>query len=163
MFSLLNFTPTFSQSDDEDILIGAYIERFTRFIEYPVSNKNEDFKLYITGNSDLLSTFQQVFSTQKILGKNVKVYFSNNLNDLKNANLIYISGKESSNLGELIDLANSKSILLVSYAKGFAERGIHINIYKQNRMLRFEININSIKKAGFSVSHLLLSKAKVIE
>lgn len=153
----------FSQSDDEDILIGAYIERFTRFIEYPVSNKNEDFKLYITGNSDLLSTFQQVFSTQKILGKNVKVYFSNNLNDLKNANLIYITGKESSNLGELIDLANSKSILLVSYAKGFAERGIHINIYKQNRMLRFEININSIKKAGFSVSHLLLSKAKVIE
>ena len=64
---------------------------------------------------------------------------------------------------KIIEYTNQRGILTTSYSPGFAGEGVHINIFKQNKRLRFEINLKSANSAGFSISHLLLSNAIIIE
>lgn len=159
--------PTISQESDENTLVIAYLERFTRFIENQSNtqfgDKNKDFNLYYYGNNTFGNRFEEIFATQKIKNRKVNILFVDKIEDLKDAHMVFIAKSAEKDLVQIIEYANSKGILTTSYSKGFAKRGVHINLYMQDLKLKFEINHNSAKKAGFHISHLLLSKARIIE
>ncbi|MCO5251988.1 MAG: YfiR family protein [Candidatus Kapabacteria bacterium] len=168
-YFLLLFIPNLSKSQesDENSLVIAYLERFTRFIENhsftQFDDKNKDFNLYYYGNNTFGKRFEEIFATQKIKNRKVNIRFVNKIEELQDANMIFISKSAEKDLDKIVEYANRNGILTTSYSTGFAKRGVHINLYMQDMKLKFEINHNSAKKAGFHISHLLLSKARIIE
>lgn len=171
---LLTFVSTFflpsilySAEAEENELVLAYLERFTRFIEnndHPeFDNSNQPFKLCVIGDNIFGEKIFEVFKQQKIKGRKVELQFVNNLEDINNANLLFITKTDKEKLAEIIKYANINGILTTSYTKGYARYGVHINLYMLEKKLKFEINNTSAKSAGFRISHLLLNYARIIE
>jgi hypothetical protein len=156
-----------AQEVDENTMVVVYLERFTRFIENKMhpefDNPELDFNLYIIGKNIYSNSFETIFKEQKIKNRKVNIRFVSRIEELEGANMVFISKSCDKDLEKIVAYTANKGILTTSYSTGFSGRGVNINLYMQDQKLKFEINQNSAKVAGFHISHLLLSKARIID
>lgn len=141
----------------------AFIERFTRFIEWPDEIENDKFSITIIGETPLHPALDELFATLKVKEHDVELVYTNNINDLKDADLVFISDSEKKSVKEIIAFTKNYPILTISNSKGFSAIGVHINMYKDRNHIRYEINQESIEKSNLKVSSLLLSSAKIVK
>jgi hypothetical protein len=154
----------FAQYNLEE-LKAAYIERITRFVEWPdslTSGKTDTIVLGFAHDVDFQEFAAKIFKLQTINERPVKIIPVNNDEDLRLCNLCYIGQIDSLTLNNYVALSNSKKILLFGNTAGYAKSGIHFNFYIEDNKLKFEVSIKSIQAAGFKISHLLLKTARII-
>jgi len=151
---------------NENLIKAAYIERITRFVEWPANEKLTSQDLFIIGVYeedvffDILNT---VFKEKLIKEHKVKVISIKLPEQINTCNICYISAKAKSSIGKFIDSANSSGVLLISDTPGFSKAGVHINFYIEEEKLKFEINEKSMVSAGFKLSYLLLQNNRIIK
>jgi hypothetical protein len=161
---LINCSSAFGQID-ESLMKAAYIERMTRFIEWPVkSTLNENsFIIGVFGDNDFYATLFTAFKGKQIKNQDVKIIQVMTPDQLSICKICYLSNKASKNLTAFISAANSSGALLISESEDFGNEGVHINFYIEDDKLKFEINETSITSAGFKVSYLLLQNTRIIQ
>ena len=145
---------------------AAFLERFTRFVEWPeesaVSDTTESFVLGIIGENPFGSILEQLYATQKIKNKEVEIQSLSNLDEISGCHLLFISKSKGKELSKILSLTKDKPILTISDANGFAENGVLINLYLAENKIRFEINETAVKVFGLTISYLLLNTAKIV-
>lgn len=141
---------------------AAFIERFTRFVEWPEEFENDKFVIAVVGKNPFKNSLDELLADTKIKNLNSEIIYTNNINELSHVNLVFISGSEKKRLNEIITAIAEKPILIISDSKGFCKNGTHINMYNDGNYIRFEINEETITKTGLTVSSLLLASAKII-
>ena len=155
----------FAQTSEYTIK-AAFLERFTRFIEWPeesaISDTTESFVLGIIGENPFGSILEQLYATQKIKNKAVEIHSISNLDEISGCHLLFISKSKEKELSKILSLTKDKPILTISDANGFAENGVLINLYLAENKVRFEINETAVKTSGLKISYLLLNAAKIV-
>ncbi len=155
----------FAQTSEYTIK-AAFLERFTRFIEWPeesaVSDTTESFVLGVIGENPFGSILEQLYATQKIKNKEVEIQSLSNQDEISGCHLLFISKSKEKELSKILSLTKNKPILTISDANGFAENGVLINLYLAENKIRFEINETAVKVSGLSISYLLLNAAKIV-
>lgn len=159
------FPQTLSAQYNKDVMKAAYIERITRFIEWPETLTIKDtsvFTIGIAGDNDFLTVLKSSLSDKTIKGKKVEI-----INLVKPVNtevcdICYISGINETELEKLVPEANRNGVFLMTEKKGFGEKGVHLNFYLEDNKLKFEINRSSIESGKFKVSSLLMKSARII-
>jgi thiamine pyrophosphokinase len=145
---------------------AVYLEKFTRFIEWPIgtsiSDTSRPFVLGVLGDNPFDHILEAVYKKYKIKNKNVTIKYFSTPERITECNLLYISESEKEKLNSILAKINNKPILTVSDSDGFAEKGIHINLYVKNNKLHYEINESTLIKSGFSAWAQLLSSAKIV-
>lgn len=142
---------------------AAFIERFTRFIEWPEEFEDDIFRVAVFGKNPFNTSLDELFTDVKIKDQNVELIYTKDLDDLSKANLVFISGSEKKRLNEILAVLTKEPILIISDQKGFCEMGVYINMFFDNNYIRYEINQDSIGKSGLKVSSLLMGSAKIIK
>lgn len=151
-----------AQISESDVK-AAFIERFTRFVEWPEEFTNDTFKIVLIGENYFNTALDEVFADIKVKNLNTKIIYTNDLNDLTKANLIFISGSEKKRINEILSVIGKKPILIISDTKGFCNMGTYINMYVDGNNIRYEINKEALEKTGLKVSSLLLTSAKIVK
>ncbi len=168
-FSCFSLVASFATEGkrDEYLLKSAFMERFTRFITWPepFDEKNEDapFVLGLIGPNpfgDILST---VFSKQPIKGHPVEIRFLNHLNEISGCHLLFIGPVDDTTLSDILSISKYDPILTLSDTKGYASKGVHINMSVVDKQIRFEINHEAIIDSGLQISYLLLNLATIVK
>src|SRR5450759_4135131 len=142
---------------NEDVIKAAYLERITRFVEWPVrsnSNSGDPFVIGVYDVDEFYSTLTGVFKDKPIKEHKVKIILIKGPEEINGCNLCYISAKAKPMIRKFVDIANSSGVLLMSETTNFCKEGVHINFYIEDEKLKFEINEQSIVSAGFKVSYL---------
>ena len=151
----------------ETELKAAYIERFTRFIEWPtnIDNNTEktNFVITVLGDNTYGSSLNNLFNEYKIKELPVTLKYTNNYNEIIESNIVIICNSERKKLRETLKFLETKPILIISDSKDFAKEGTYINMYLDGNRVRYEINLKAIEKTGLKVSSLLLNSAKIVE
>jgi hypothetical protein len=150
---------------NEDVVKAAYIERITRFVEWPAKDslvKVNQFVIGVFDDDEFYYTLTEVFKEKLIKEHRVKIITIDRPDQINTCNLCYMSAKAKSRLGEFILKANISGTLLISGTTGFCNVGVHINFYIEDEKLKFEINDRTIDSAGFKVSYLLLQNTRLI-
>lgn len=144
---------------------AAFIERFTRFVEWPMEfdRDSDTFKIIVIGETPIREPLNELFESTNIKNIEVEIKYTNKIQDIKEANLVYISASEKIRIDQILSITNNLPILTISCAEGFGANGIHINMYMEDNYIRYEINEKSIKKSNLNVSSLLLNSAKIVE
>ncbi len=156
-----------SYVSDEEKLIAAYIERFTRFIEWPAESeieiKSKPFIICIVGENHFSESFEEIYSKLKIKDKKVLIHYVQDINNIPYCHLAFICDDMKDKLKILKEKIGDQPTLLLSDEPGFAEICTHINLYRENKKIRFEINQELINSSGLYISHLLLRHGKIIK
>jgi len=151
---------------NENLIKAAYIERITRFVEWPVTEKLTPLDEFVIGVYDedvFYNILITVFKEKSIKEHKVKIISIKYPEQINTCNLCYISATAKSSITKFIDSANSSGVLLISGTPGFSKAGVHINFYIEEEKLKFEINEKSMVSAGFKVSYLLMQSNRVIK
>lgn len=151
---------------NENVIKAAYIERITRFIEWPSSKSllsQEPFVIGVYNEDEFYHTLVEVFKEKPIKGHIVKIISVETVEQIIGCSLCYISEKAKPVIRDFILKANTSGVLLVSGTTGFCKEGVHINFYIEDEKLKFEINEKSLGSTGFKVSYLLMQNTKIIQ
>jgi len=164
------WAPT-SHAEEFDIkeysLKAVFLERFTRFIEWPDKNSPDNLlKPFVIGVIDkpkLTALLKKIYQSQKIQNKSVIVRDINDLDELSSAHVIFISQGSDTRLKEITNRTKKTPILTISDTDGYADQGVMINFFVSNdQKVRFEINELAIKQSKLYISYKLLSVARIV-
>jgi hypothetical protein len=164
LFIFLSCLPAIAQFN-ENIIKAAYIERITRFIEWPSGESlpaSDQFVIGVYGENELYSALIEVFKEKLIKEHKVRIIAIKSPEQINDCNLCYISQKAKPMINAIIATANSSGVLLFAETDGFCKAGVHINFYIEDEKLKFEINETSLATGGFKVSYLLMQNTKII-
>ena len=144
---------------------SVYIEKFTRFIEWPAESgkmETDSIVFGLMGKDDLLDLLKEMYKNKPIKDKKVKFIICNTIDDINKCNLVFISGNMKEMVLEIIKRYKNSPILLIGDTKNYAKMGIHINFYTYNERVLFEINPDAVKMSNLYISHHLLRAADIV-
>ncbi|MDL1963891.1 MAG: YfiR family protein [Deltaproteobacteria bacterium] len=167
IFHLFLPSGIFAQNLDAYTIKAIFLERFTRFVEWPpeaaINDKLQPFIIAVIGKNPFGTKLDTIYSTRKIRDKKVKIIYICNVNELVGCHLLFVSESEKNEFYKIISLTRDKPILTIGDAKGFAENGGLMNFYTLDNLIRFEVNEKAIRESGLSMSYLLLKAARIVK
>jgi hypothetical protein len=165
-FLILFFiTGSISAQYETNVVKAAYLERITRFIEWPKLNGPKDstvFTIGVYGDPDFLNVLTELFKTKNIKSHKVKVLPIADPDQIKVCDICYVSTKGKLQILKFVSVANEWGVLMMSEDEDFGNAGFHINFYVEEDKLKFEINKKSTDSGNFKISSLLLKSSRII-
>jgi uncharacterized protein DUF4154 len=152
---------SFAQSREYKIK-AEFLQRFTRFIEWPEVG-NAHFRICVIGANPFGTYLRDSAHDIRILGKSVQVVNLSETSAVLGCDLLYIDKSQASNLSGIITLTAGKPILTIADTDGFAKEGVLINFYNAGAFIRFEINQTAAQNSGLRFSSRLLKLARLIK
>ncbi len=135
---------------------------FIQWPDFPFYNSNKIFRIGVFGNSPILEAIQ-LLEEETIKGLQVEVQLVENIRDAKKFHLLYVCPPKTDSLQSILNAIGDTKTLTISKVDGFAEKGGMINFYETKGKMRFEINLDKVKKSGLKISSRLLSLSKIVD
>ncbi len=127
-----------------------------------IADRSESFVIRVLGKNPFGSLLEKIYSRRKIKNKTVRLLEKEASESISDCHLMFISESEEKRLSEILAHTKDRPVLTVGDTKGFAEKGVIVNFYLDEKKVRFEINENAARAAGLSISYKLLRLAKII-
>ena len=146
---------------DEMTMKAIFIERFSRFIEWPADRQGDFFRIQVLGDKKLAQKFRKIYKKLEIKNKTVLIHEHEKVyNTDFRPHVVYVTEKEL--ISPLLKATEKKPVLVISEVPGGAREGAMINIYKKESTLKFEINERSMYNSNLYVSYRLKKAAQHI-
>lgn len=161
MVSLSSVFCSYGQSANENLesqVKAAYIYNFTKFLEWK-TNDSEFFTIIVLGKSSIANSLFKIAGSKKVAGKTIIVNEISDLFNLDLCNILYLASNDDDILSDTLKKIKGKNVLLVTSAKGFAEKGAAINFVQVGDKIKFEINKKVLDEKGIVPNSSLLSLA----
>lgn len=148
-------------------LKAAFIYNFIKFTEWPpadLANKNEPFVIGVLGKDPLGAVLDKTIEGETYQQKAIVVRrFPRMEESVGQSQVLFISSSEEANLATIFKLLDGQAVLTVSEIENFAQRGGVIKLAKESNRIVFEINLDSVKRAGLAMNAQLLKLARIIK
>ena len=120
---LLYFTISFNSPGgqvDEMTMKAIYIERFTRFVEWPQQKNDDFFRIQVIGDKKLAKKFRKIYRRLKIKKKTVLIHeHDDTFNTDFMPHIVYVANKNE--VPGILREIDSKPVLIVSQGNGGAD------------------------------------------
>ena len=156
-------TPMRAQTGEKEAnLKAAFIYSFTKYIDWGNYNDKSEFVIGVIGaDSPVIPPLQEIARTSKINDKRIEIRIINDLSDIKNCDILFITKECSFPLKEVLD-RTGQGMLTISESKGFAAKGTDFNFVIVNQKLKFEANLVAINSSGLKAGSQLLKLAIIV-
>ncbi len=155
----------YAQISREYNIKAAFIYNFTRFVEWP-SNAFSDpiapFVIGILGDNPFDSSLYEAVGGEKVKGHPIIVQQYQNVNDIKNCHVLFISNNGDGKLKEILSTLPNKNILTVSDIPGFTTTGGIISFMTKENKIKLQINLSVAKATDLNISSKLLQVAEIV-
>lgn len=145
---------------------AAFLYNFAQFVDWPsaaFANTNAPFSIGILGDDPFDGVLDETIQDETINGHKIVAVRSQQIEELKNCQIIFVSKSEKRRIPEILTELDSKPILTVSEIDGFAQYGGGINFFLAGTKVRFEINPGAAQSDGLKISSQLLSLGKIVQ
>ena len=160
------FLCSFTAITDEYAIKAQFIERFTRYIEWPsnneFNNRSKPFIIGIMGESPLYAQLELLSTKLRIKDKPIKVKYIEDPSHVEDCHVVFICSSEKKHIAKIVVALKDKPILTISDNESFTKYGIMINMFVENNNIRFIINEAVMDKVGLKASYQLLKLAKKV-
>lgn len=161
-FSIKSFSQT-----NVYVLKAVYLEKFSRFVTWPeeceMNDPTKPFIISVMGKTQLTENLEQIYAVQKINNKKVIIKKISHLYEIENSHVLFIADSEKKNLKNILVLTKKLPVLTISESSNFAEMGVIINFYEEEKRLKFEVNETAVLQSPLQMSFYLLNSAKIVK
>jgi hypothetical protein len=148
-------------SAQQGLFEALYIFKFCSFVIFPPDRQNGDFVIGVLNAPDIALQLERTVAGKTIGSQAIKVRSVADTGDLVGCHIVFIPDNMSKKLPKVMEIARSKSMLIVSKGAGMAREGAHINIVSVGNK-KFEINRTAAETVGLKLSADLLKLAVVL-
>ncbi len=149
----------------EYIVKAAFLYNFAKFVEWPANVFPDDgspFVLCVLGEDPFGSALDSI--KRKTVGaRKLMIKRYEKAKDFKKCHMLFISRSKKNDLDKIFAQLEDLSVLTVSDIEGFALKGGIIGLFTADNKIRFEINVDRVKRSGLQISSKLLKLAKIVD
>jgi hypothetical protein len=158
-----------AQSDTyrDNQIKSVFIYNLTNFVSWPENNNfdsQSDFHICLLGGDPFKKFIDKAVEGESVNNHPivVKRYKKLDALNLDDCQILYIDRKLFDHLPDIFILTGEKKILTVGDTPGFAEKGGMINLVREKRHIKIEVNLDSVKKSGLKLNSKLLQLARIV-
>jgi hypothetical protein len=170
MLLLLSFTAPCGVAQDAAVpeadLKAAFLFNFAKFVEWPAEafpQEDSPLTIGIYGDEDFTSTLRTLIKDKKAHGRAFVVKRLTTIQEAKSCQMLFFRDAEGKRVfPALYDSIKRSSILTVGESEDFLDAGGMLNLFFEDKRLRFDVNPAPAESAKLSISSQLLRLAKNI-
>ena len=150
-------------ANSEDAIKAAVIGKLSHFVKHRSKANNDEFIISVFQDEDFAKLLKEKYINKQINHKNVLVKNIQTIEEVNKPDLLYIGETSQELQYELIEYAQTHTLLSMSEQSGFAQRGGIIQLYFVSLKIRFKINLGAAKKSNLKISSSLLSISSIVK
>lgn len=137
---------------------AAFIKNFVKFVEWP-SRPSGGLTCCILGEDpfDALKGPDDVGG-----GRSLSYRRIGKLQDAEGCQILFVTRKEAKALPEILGALAGREVLTIGDGEGLAQGGLMLGLLLEEQKVRFEANLEPVRRAGLSISSRLLGLAKTV-
>lgn len=146
-------------------LKAVFLFHFAQFVDWPSNaffSPKAPFVIGILGNNPFGDFLDETVRGENIDGHPLVVERYRHERDIKDCQMLYISGSEESQLEHVLAALKGRAILTVSDIGDFPEDGGIIGFATIRDKIRFRINTDAARDADLTFSSKLLRLAEIV-
>ena len=154
-----------------DDLLGqlkvAYIDNFTRFIDWPASPGDRPFVIGVIGDPGMAERLR-LLEGREAEGRSIAVRRYAGVEHLQPSEILFVGRGATAELDAIVQRVAGAATVLVGDTPGYAGRGVAIefflkpDVFRETQRLRFRINPKALQGRGLKVSAQLMDVAEVV-
>jgi hypothetical protein len=138
---------------------AAYLFNFVKFVEWPARVGADSLTICFVGGRGIFAALSTGIDSKRVGTRRLVAKQVEHVASTDNCNALYV---DATAVGDH-RLEATLPILTVSDAEQFTAKGGMIELFTDNRRLRFLINIDNAQKAGLRISSDLLKLAADVQ
>lgn len=155
------------EQPSESELRAEFVLTFPEFIEWPAPPRGADgpgvFRVGVIGDDPILASLGKLAAARSVRGRPVIVRKVAGVKEVGDCDLLFISSSEKQAVSRIVSMTMHKPVLTVGNTAGYAQLGVHINLYRFENYYRFEVSLAAARDSGLRISAKLLKLAKVVD
>ncbi|MCK5055278.1 MAG: YfiR family protein [Candidatus Aminicenantes bacterium] len=157
---LLNAFMIDSDVMEESKLKSIFIYQIGKFTRWPQQTTDPDtpFVISIIGKTSPGSEID-IPGDKTIDNREILIRKISKLQEVPGSDVLFVTNSEAYRLETILDHIGNIPVLTFGDTEGFAERGVIVNFCIENNKLRFEINLEAVKKASLHLEFRLVKLA----
>jgi len=165
VFSLLmgNAFGLESQSGEYNVK-AAFLFHFAKFVRWPAEADRisvSALTVGIVGEDPFGHALDDVVDGKRLHGRPFTIKRFGSVDDLEPCHILFVSASAARDFERILQKLGGAPVLLVGDGEGFAETGGVIELYTENRKVRFAVNPGAAERARLELSSELLSLARI--
>lgn len=147
----------------ESDLKAAFLYNFAKFVDWPkeaFANDEARIVIGIYGDEEFVTTLRALLQDKKAHGRGFTVKRIANPQEARNCHFLFFREDETRRMGQLLENIRRLPILTVGESAEFLEAGGMINLFVEDKQLRFDVNPGAADAARLTVSSQLMRLAK---
>lgn len=142
---------------------AVFIYNFISYVYWPDEAQEPVIKIGILGDSPLEAPLREISEKRRIKNKKLQVEVYHRIEGLETCQVVFISSGQAGKLKAVLRRLGSRNILTIADTPGLANRGVAINFVLVENKLKFEINTETLHRAGLRASAQLLKLAILVK
>ena len=149
----------------ESDLKAAFLYNAVKFIDWPgetFDHAESPIAVGIFGEEEFVATLRTLLHGKKAHGRNFTVRKVANAQEARECQILFFSSSETRRLQNIGDQIRRLPILTIGESNEFLDEGGILNIFFEDKQLRFEVNSAAAEGAKLSISSQLMKLAKKV-
>ncbi|HWR89288.1 MAG TPA: YfiR family protein [Dissulfurispiraceae bacterium] len=151
---------------DEYRIKAAFLYNFAKFVEWPAGafkDSRSPLVICILGRDPFGAALDEI-RDKTVGGRAIVLKHIKDAGEAENCHILFISESERESVAQHVARGvRNRAILSVGDTRGYAQKGVVINMIIVNSKVGFEINIDAAQRAGLMIHSQLLKLAKIIK
>jgi len=140
---------------------SVFVMSIARYSSWPTSAG--DFKITVIGKSKVYDELLRVSQTKDVNGKKIVVTQAEDLSQIGDCNIVYVSDNKSSTLDEIAKKFEGKPVMIITEREGLYKKGASFSfVIIEESKLRFDINKSDLEKKQIKISQSLTALANLV-
>lgn len=142
---------------------AAFLYNVAKFVDWPkdaFSAEDSPIIAGISGDDEFVATLRALLQGKKAHGRAFMVRRVSNSQEARNCHLLFFREAETRKLGQYLDGIRRLPVLTVGESSEFLDNGGMINIFFEDKQLRFEVSPTPAEAARLTISSQLMRLAK---
>lgn len=144
-------------------LKAAVLLNIIKFVDWPeaaFSSNDIPLTVGILGIDPFGPFMEEVLNGRKMKGRTVRVKRANELADLMDCHVLFISDSKRRTLANILDTVRGQPMLIVSDMKRFVHLDGMVSIVREDDKIQFDVNRGAYKASGLTINAQLLKLAR---
>ena len=158
--------PAAQETGREYDVKASFVFNFARFVVWPAtafSSPGAPIVLCLIGGDPFDGALDRIVAGRLVNGLPLEVSRRSTGDRLPGCHIVFVSRDSERDVERVLTALVGVPALVVGDMDGFARRGGTVNLFLDNRRVRFEINVEAAGRHGLRLSSKLLALARIVD
>jgi hypothetical protein len=147
-------------SPTEHEVKAAFLFNFAKFIEWPAATAHGEFVIGILGQDPFGESLDRILSGKTLGDRKIVLRRAATLEELGDVHVLFISNSEKAHLSQILKRVQEQPMLTVGESDDFVGRGGMVGFRVADDVVRFDVNLEPVGRAGLKMSSQLIRVAR---